>query len=144
MTKEPKVYVKQNLKWLMSDKISPTALAEITKVPQPTIFRILQGDSADPRTSTIRPLAEYFGVSVSDLRDRDLTQGERPQVQHQVALKVGGGSADPLNEAAETLEELQLLLTYRSANAKGRAAIDGFLKSLRMVPRLGDQSADKG
>lgn len=73
------LFVRNNLKWLMGEKISPYALASETGVPQPTIFRILTGESDDPRTKTLQPLAKYFGVSVADLRDRDLTA---IQVEH--------------------------------------------------------------
>lgn len=61
------------MQWLMGEKISPYALASATGVPQPTIFRILTGESDDPRTKTLQPLAAHFGLTVSDLRDRDLT-----------------------------------------------------------------------
>lgn len=61
--------------------VNPNSLAtELEKlnmpVHQPTIFRILSGESQDPRTNTIKPLADYFGVTVSQLRDHDfVTQG---------------------------------------------------------------------
>lgn len=56
--------------------LNPNSLAaEIekmgSKLPQPTIFRIINGVTADPRTSSLEPIAEYFGVSVTDLRDHD-------------------------------------------------------------------------
>lgn len=44
------------------------ALSESTKVPQPTIHRILVGQSADPKTATLKPLADYFGVTLEQLR----------------------------------------------------------------------------
>jgi transcriptional regulator with XRE-family HTH domain len=72
MKKASTLLVGKNLKWLMGDKISPYALSSVTGVPQPTIFRILTGESDDPRTKTLQPLAAYFGVTVADLRDRDL------------------------------------------------------------------------
>ena len=37
-------------------------------MPQPTISRILNGASEDPRTITLDALARYFGLSASDLR----------------------------------------------------------------------------
>lgn len=63
----------------MGDKITPYALASETGVPQPTIFRILTGESNDPRTKTLQPLAMHFGITVADLRDRDLSS---PQAEH--------------------------------------------------------------
>ena len=53
--------------------INPYTLHEKTKVPQPTIHRILKGESADPRTNTVKPLAKFFGITVEELRERDLT-----------------------------------------------------------------------
>lgn len=120
----------------MRDRISPTALAEITKVPQPTIFRILNGDSADPRTSTVRPLAEYFGVSVSDIRDRDLTQGERPPAPVAVESKSGGGLAGLLDYKIKGEAELRLIAVYRLAcksNSIARAAIEDGVEAAESI-----------
>lgn len=51
--------------------INPTVLAKATGVQQPTIHRILKGESDDPRTATLQPLADYFGVTVEFLRTAD-------------------------------------------------------------------------
>lgn len=68
--------VKKNLGWLLSSRnTNPNSLAEATGVPQPTIHRILTGESADPRTKTLEPIARYFGVTVSELRHSDLGAG---------------------------------------------------------------------
>lgn len=69
----PNLLVKKNLEWLISQrKTNPYDLQRATGVPQPTIHRILTGESSDPRTKTLQPLADYFKVSVADMRDRDL------------------------------------------------------------------------
>ena len=66
----------RNLNWLIEKhKTNPNALEQATKVPQPTIHRILTGESADPRTKTLAPLAEYFGVTVEDLLSKNLQTG---------------------------------------------------------------------
>jgi len=58
-----------NLKTLLAQQgLSENELAERTGVQQPTINRILRGESKDPRDSTVEPLARYFGVSVEALR----------------------------------------------------------------------------
>lgn len=49
-------------------KVSQYALAKKTGVPQPTINRILKGGSADPRSETVRPLADFFNISPEELR----------------------------------------------------------------------------
>lgn len=65
--------VKNNLEWLMRQRgTNAHELSRTTRVPQPTIHRILTGESTDPRTTTLQPLATYFGISVADLRDRNL------------------------------------------------------------------------
>ena len=48
--------------------LSDNELAERTGIPQPTISRIKNGDSRDPRDSTLRLLAKYFRLSISQLR----------------------------------------------------------------------------
>lgn len=68
--------LRQNVQWLM-DRAghSPYSLADASGANQPTIFRILSGESEEPRTKTLQPIADYFGVSVSDLRYKDMTDG---------------------------------------------------------------------
>jgi phage repressor protein C with HTH and peptisase S24 domain len=71
----PVSIVQKNLEWLMAQrKTNPYELQRITGVPQPTIHRILTGESNDPRTKTLQPLADYFGVPLADLRERDLSE----------------------------------------------------------------------
>ncbi|GGY07155.1 XRE family transcriptional regulator [Paludibacterium paludis] len=50
-------------------------LADATRVPQPTIFRILRGESRDPRHATLKPIADRYGITVAQLR------GEEP-IEH--------------------------------------------------------------
>lgn len=64
--------LRRNLAYLIAKHgINPTALAKATGVQQPTIHRILKGESDDPRTATVQPLADYFGVSVEFMRTAD-------------------------------------------------------------------------
>jgi DNA-binding Xre family transcriptional regulator len=72
----PATIVAKNLEWLISQrKTNPYELQRATGVPQPTIHRILTGESSDPRTKTLQPLADYFQVPLADLRERDLSSG---------------------------------------------------------------------
>lgn len=50
---------------------NPTRLAKVSGVPQPTIKRILDGTSTDPRTDTLQSLADVFNVTVEYLRTGD-------------------------------------------------------------------------
>lgn len=62
-------HLSENLAVLMDKQgLNATKLAQETGVPQPTIHRILKGVSKDPRTDTVKPLADYFGVSIDALR----------------------------------------------------------------------------
>lgn len=64
--------LRRNLAYLIAKQgTNPTALAKATGVQQPTIHRILKGESDDPRTATVKPLADYFGVSVEFMRTAD-------------------------------------------------------------------------
>lgn len=63
--------VAENLRALMSGRISENELARKTGVPQPTIHRVLSGKVEDPRDGTLRPLAMYFGVKVEHLRTKE-------------------------------------------------------------------------
>lgn len=51
--------------------LSANQLALKSGIPQPTITRILNGESLDPDTATLRPLAEYFSVTVGQLRGEE-------------------------------------------------------------------------
>lgn len=80
MSKPELPLVARNLIWLMERRgLNPTALAtELVRfgypVPQPTIFRITSGESKDPRTNSLEPIAAYFDVTVSQLREHDFAQ----------------------------------------------------------------------
>ena len=57
----------RKLKELMDHEgISESELSRRSKVTQPTIHRILTGESVDPRPSNLTRLANYFGVPVTD------------------------------------------------------------------------------
>ncbi|HVI60106.1 MAG TPA: S24 family peptidase [Luteimonas sp.] len=92
-----------NLRELMDreGKLSENQLSRNTGVPQPTIHRILNGKVGDPRDGTVRPLAEYFGVTPEQLR----TQLPAPGVKeagaipaYRVKAAVGREGIDPSNE----------------------------------------------
>jgi SOS-response transcriptional repressor LexA len=61
--------IAENLQKLLDNRrMNATQLALVTKVPQPTIHRILSGEHESPRDKTIEPLAAYFRISVKELR----------------------------------------------------------------------------
>ncbi|GEM_PF-1913024 len=52
---------------LHNENISENELARRTGVAQQIINRILSGENKNPKISTLNPLANYFGVSISQL-----------------------------------------------------------------------------
>lgn len=64
-----------NLKLLMREKgiANVTELARITKIHQPTLHRLLAGEVKDPKYANLKQLADYFGVTVSDIVEKDMS-----------------------------------------------------------------------
>lgn len=91
MKNKKEIFVKNNLALLIARAdTNPNALELATGVPQPTIHRILSGESKDPRTSTIQPLADYFGVDASDLRHRNFAiEGIQRSMQNVMHAPIG-------------------------------------------------------
>lgn len=52
--------------WLQAEmdarKIGPSELARMSRVPQPTIFRILSGETKDPRIGTVKRIERALGI----------------------------------------------------------------------------------
>lgn len=71
--------LRKNLKWLLDKyRLNPTSLAREMKnqglnVAQPTIRRLLTGESATSNETLINNLATFFELSVADLRYIDFT-----------------------------------------------------------------------
>ena len=49
------------------DGLNESKLSEKTGIPQPTINRLVKGQTPDPRISTVHALAEYFKVGSDEL-----------------------------------------------------------------------------
>jgi phage repressor protein C with HTH and peptisase S24 domain len=93
--------VANNLRALMRiEDLSENQLSRNTGVPQPTIHRVLSGRVADPRDGTLRPLAEYFGVTVEQLRTELPTPNQVAEVVHAYKVKAidGPEGLDPDKE----------------------------------------------
>jgi|TARA_R110000823_G_scaffold39539_6_gene105552 transcriptional regulator with XRE-family HTH domain len=54
---------------MYKDDINQSELARSTGVPQPTINRFLHGHSKSPSFSSVKKLAEHFGVTAQSLYD---------------------------------------------------------------------------
>ncbi|MBI5448494.1 MAG: helix-turn-helix domain-containing protein [Gammaproteobacteria bacterium] len=53
---------------MFEKKIRTAELARRVNLPQPTVHRIVTGSSPKPHRSSLLPLAEFFGVSIEQLR----------------------------------------------------------------------------
>ncbi|MGP1571863.1 MAG: LexA family transcriptional regulator [Moraxella sp.] len=76
-------YLVQNLEHLMKcNNLSANQLWHKTGVSQPTTSRILNGETSNPRDDVVKKYADYFGVSVMQLKYSDLTQLlEKPTIE---------------------------------------------------------------
>ncbi|ODN43701.1 S24 family peptidase [Piscirickettsia litoralis] len=60
--------IKERLNHLMNEiRISEAELARQTGVPTTTINRMLLGHTTDPRANTLKPLAQFFSISIDQL-----------------------------------------------------------------------------
>ena len=65
--------ISANLKRLMDrEKINASELGRNIKLAQPIIHRLLTGKNVNPKLATIRPIADYFDVTISQLIGEDL------------------------------------------------------------------------
>jgi len=52
---------------MFNNHISQTDLSKATGVPQPTISRILRGDTKSPKVSSLKKIAAHFDVTLDHL-----------------------------------------------------------------------------
>lgn len=128
--------ISKNLRQLMDLRgLSENRLATETGVPQPTIHRVLSGRVADPRDGTLRPLADYFGVTVEQMRTGlpashagtpgtipayavkafehgDELDGDREVLVAVVDVVVSGGHGSPAPEFVETSFRMAYQLSW--------------------------------
>ncbi|WP_423063634.1 LexA family protein [Candidiatus Paracoxiella cheracis] len=65
--KSGEVFINNLHHLMLENSITEAELARRTKIPQPTLHKILTGKTADPRVSTLQSLANYFGLTVDEL-----------------------------------------------------------------------------
>lgn len=56
---------------LLDKKITISELARQINLPQPTIYRIAHGECANPHVSSLQPIADFFSLTVDQLRGLD-------------------------------------------------------------------------
>lgn len=93
--------------------LSDNQLAEAVDMSQSTITRIRNGISVDPRNGTVQPIADYFGVSLAQLR------GEQPIP----GLFEAGAKAEQPIGATLTPEEIDWIKMGRQLSPKHREVL---------------------
>jgi SOS-response transcriptional repressor LexA len=112
-------HLRLNLTFLLQQRgITATALARTTGVQQPTLHRILKGTSADPRSATLQPLADYFGVTLDDLYHRDLTTGTAALLQVSVREGPNIKGLVPLLTSVQAGEWCDISQSFQREDAK--------------------------
>lgn len=102
--------------------MTATSLARETKVSQPTIHRILKGESEDPRTETLKSLADFFGVGPEVLRE--------------------GTIEENIDSSVATLVRENKAITVENPSIKSVG--DAFLPLFNSMIRRGAQSSSEG
>ena len=103
-----------NMKILMSlAQINPSELARRTGIAQPIIHRLSTGQNINPKLATVKPIARYFMVSVSQLI------GEEPLPNDQSSPRVNndhkGWNRVPLISWKDAIGWPEALPTYQNA-----------------------------
>ena len=106
------------MKLMSRQGLTDNELADRVGIPQPTISRIRNGDSRDPRDSTLRPLAQYFGLSVSQLR------GDVPLPADRVKVAAN----DEVTEVSA--DALRLAMAIESLTSDERGALQTLVDAL--------------
>ena len=105
-------------KLMARQQLTDNELADRVGIPQPTISRIKNGDSRDPRDTTLRPLADYFGLTISQLR------GDMPLPQDLVKVSAN----DDIQEVS--VEALRLAKAIDSLASEERGAVRTLVDAL--------------
>ena len=104
---------------MVRERLTDNELAVRTGIPQPTISRIRSGESRDPRDSTLRPLAQYFRLTVSQLR------GDMPLPVDRVTVTAMDHA--PIEVSAEVL---RLALAIESLPVEQRGALQTLVDAI--------------
>lgn len=71
--------IASNIKLLAERRgLKQAQLGKAAGVDQSTVSRILKTETSNPGYQTVQKLAEFFGVGMDDLVNRDLLEGETP------------------------------------------------------------------
>ena len=97
---------------MQSRSITENELGRQTGVPQPTIHRILTGESQSPRSNTLRKLSTYFNISPACLMGEDFQNPEH--LKHNL-----------------TVDEIELLKAYRMCDKSQRKLLLNMISGIK-------------
>jgi SOS-response transcriptional repressor LexA len=133
--------VKENLAFLIDyRRTNANALAVAAGVPQPTVHRILTGESADPRTKTLERLAVVLGVTVADLRERNLAADLRQLPSSNVLTRSAGSRHVPLVGYSDALFLHVKKASVSEIHPKTHLLTDQQLSALAFALELANES----
>lgn len=97
--------------------INQNAAARAFGIKQPTLFRVLSGETTEPRAKVVEAIAAYFGVEPAQLR------GEKA---------IPGISASPSSSGIRLSKDESLLLSlYRSLSPSMQKAVIRVVAALK-------------
>lgn len=96
-------------RWMKERDLSEGALSRLSKVPQPTIHRILTGESKSPRRATLEPIARVFGKGVEAMYAPNSQPGpvSLDQRAMEFALMVSSLTDEQMDVVMRTIEQFQ-------------------------------------
>lgn len=113
---------------LVDDRpINETELGYITGVQQPTINRLLHDATKDPRKNTIQPLADFFGVSLAQLRGDEPIPG----INDDLPAKSAMGEVEKKIERQVSPEALKIIEDTRGLTAYQMREVRRFIAFIK-------------
>jgi len=100
---------------MQKQNLSSSELARLTGITQPVIYRLMTGQTENPQIFTIKPIADYFGISIDQLMGFLPLQG--PQPLDNITLHNISNKLTTIITVASTVAELtpKLEMAYKAA-----------------------------
>ena len=122
-------YLASNIDYLFEkNKTNPNKLSKEIKVGQATLFRIQSRITEQPKRDVLDKIANWAGVTVSQLTDTDLSQGS---VEPSEALNGGGIRMAPIEfRSGESKPTNVRIPIYKDIKASCGTVIENFLEDV--------------
>lgn len=127
-----------NMKTLMSSaQINASELARRTGIAQPIIHRLSTGQNVNPKLATIKPIARYFMVTVSQLiGEESLPAGSDDQPTLRVNTEHKGWNQVPLISWEDALIWPERLAEYKNSSQVEFVPTDANVSSMAYSLRI--------